>query len=171
MANKDDVKNIIEDAVAAGIAAGWNKSAESAKDAYKETERRLYALPILKLRVKRNKDELEELRTIGSKERDKSIVRMQRPGYRMSPEDALEMKIQDIESQIATDEYEISIMTTAMETFRDDPFYLTVPGKYIDRITDDEIAAELDCSASNIWKQRLRLVKDISVLIYGSSAV
>lgn len=71
MGNRKELEDIIKLAVEAG-----RISAErSAKDAYKATERRLYALPILRRKLADDKERLEEIRQYGPRERSKSITR------------------------------------------------------------------------------------------------
>jgi hypothetical protein len=43
--NKPDIEAIIKRAVEAGLAAGRKQAEQTARDAYRATERRLYALP------------------------------------------------------------------------------------------------------------------------------
>ena len=143
----------------------------TANDAFKATEQRLYALPILEEKVISDKEKLQEIKTHGLRERSKSIIRFQRTGYRASPEEMLEAVTQDLEAAIAADEHEIGTVRRALEPFIDDPFYPTVAGKYIERYDDADIAEDLNCSPTQVWKQRTRIVKDIAVMLYGASAV
>jgi hypothetical protein len=170
---KQDTKTkaLIREAVDAGLAAGRAQASSTAKDAFKATERRLFAIPILTKKIIADKEKLDDLRVHGTPTRSKSIVRFQRTGYRVAPEDMLEAIINDLVATIATDEHEIETVTAAMEAFAGDPFYPTVTGRYIDRYDDEDIAADLDCSANQVWKQRTRIVKDIAVMLYGASAL
>jgi len=170
-AAKLDTKALITEAVNAGLQAGRAQASSTAKDAFKATERRLYAIPILTRKVKEDIEKLEEIRTNGPQSRSKSIVRFQKTGYRVDPEEMLDAIIQDLEATIAIDKHEIETVRSAMEAFKDDPYYPTVTGRYIDRYDDEDIAADLGCSANQVWKQRTRIVKDISVMLYGASAV
>ena len=148
--NWPDFDAIIQKAVNAGRAQGMS----IAKDAYKATERRLYALPVLRQKVEDDKEKLEQIKTHGAPERSKSIVRFSRTGYRLTPEEMLEAIIKDLEA-------------THIE---DDPFYPAVEAKYIDGLEDDDIAADLKCGNTQLWKQRGRLVRAVAVLLYGSQA-
>lgn len=57
--NWPDFDAIIQKAVNAGRAQGMS----IAKDAYKATERRLYALPVLRQKVEDDKEKLEQIKT------------------------------------------------------------------------------------------------------------
>lgn len=94
--NWPDFDAIIQKAVNAGRAQGMS----IAKDAYKATERRLYALPVLRQKVEDDKEKLEQIKTHGAPERSKSIVRFSRTGYRLTPEEMLEAIIKDLEATI-----------------------------------------------------------------------
>ena len=146
--NWPDFDAIIQKAVNAGRAQGMS----IAKDAYKATERRLYALPVLRQKVEDDKEKLEQIKTHGAPERSKSIVRFSRTGYRLTPEEMLEAIIKDLEATIAADEYEIETLEKALAHIEDDPFYPAVEAKYIDGLEDDDIAADLKCGNTQLWK-------------------
>ena len=116
-------------------------------------------------------EKLRDMKTNGAPTRSKSIVRFQRSGYRVDPEEMLEAIIRDLEATIAATEDQIETTTRAMETFKDDPFYPTVTGRYIDRYEDEDIADDLGCSTTQVWRQRSRIVKDIAILLFGTDAV
>ena len=171
MAKKLDIKALIAEAVNAGLDAGRAQASSTTKDAFKATERRLFAVPILERKMKEDKEKLAELQENGTPARSKSITRLNRTGYRVYPEDMLEALINDLAATIAAAEIEIETVRQAMETFKDDPFYPTVTGRYIDRHEDEDIAGMLGCSPNQVWKQRTRIVKYIAVMLYGASAV
>jgi len=169
--SKRELEEIIDIAVQRAIQAGAAQASASAKDAFKATERRLYALPIMFKKLKTDSENLEEMKAVGLKQRSKDIVRFNRSGYRVDPEDLAAAIEQNLEATIAQTQHEIDTMRIAMETFKHDPYYATVTGKYIDRYDDEDIAEDLGCSSTQVWKQRTRIVKDISVLLYGVSAI
>ena len=164
-------KAIITEAVNDALQAGRAQASSIAKDAYKATEKRLHALPVLERKVISDKEMLEELVTEGPHGRSKSIVRFQRSGYRVSPEEMLEALINDLKAIIATDEHEIATVRRALEEFKEDPYFITVTGKYIDRYEDADIANKLGCSGVQVWKQRTRIVQSIAIMLYGADAV
>jgi len=165
--NWPDFEAIIQRAVNAGRVQGGS----IAKDAYKATERRLYALPVLRIKVKDDREKLEQIRTNGAPERSKSIVRFSRTGYRISPEEMLEAIIKDLSATIAADEYEIETIEKALRLIEADAYYLTVEGKYIQGLADEEIAERIPCDTTTVWRNRKRLVQTISTWLYGSVSV
>lgn len=165
--NWPDFDAIIQKAVNAGRAQGMS----IAKDAYKATERRLYALPVLRQKVEDDKEKLEQIKTHGAPERSKSIVRFSRTGYRLTPEEMLEANIKYLEATIAADEYEIECVEKALTAIEADTYYETVKGKYIDGRSDEQIAETIPCDYTTVWRNRKRLVQKVAVMLYGAQAV
>lgn len=167
MGNRKEIENIIKLAVEAG-----RVSAErSSKDAYKATERRLYALPVLRRKLADDKERLEEIRQYGPRERSKSITRFIKSGVRLSPEEIFEAVVMDMEATIAADQYEIDAMEKALDVIKDDDYYLTVTGRYLEDLPDEQVAELIPCDTSTVWRNRKRLVQRIAVWLYGADAV
>jgi hypothetical protein len=100
-------EKIIDQAVKKGLEAGYRAAKEEQLDTYKATERRLYALPDLKLKIEKDKQYLRDLQNQGPGRRSLDIVRLKRSGTRLSDSDLLSALVQDTEAQIAADEHEI----------------------------------------------------------------
>lgn len=165
--SKDSVENIIKMAVEAG-----RISAErTARDAFKATERRLYALPTLRQKLEDNRERLEEIKTYGPRQRSRSITRFVKSGVRLTPEEIFAAVVMDMEATIAADEYEVEAMERALSTIADDEYYRTVTGRYIDNLPDEKVAEEIPCDTSTVWRNRKRLVQRLAVWLYGAEAV
>lgn len=165
--SKDSVENIIKMAVEAG-----RISAErTARDAFKATERRLYALPTLRQKLEDNQERLEEIKTYGPRQRSRSITRFVKSGVRLTPEEIFAAVVMDMEATIAADEYEVEAMERALSTIADDEYYRTVTGRYIDNLPDEKVAEEIPCDTSTVWRNRKRLVQRLAVWLYGAEAV
>jgi len=173
MATKVDpkIKAIIYEAVTAGLRAGRAQASSTAKDAYKATEKRLYALPVLEGKLENDRLQVKEMKSEGHQKRGKSIVRFNRSGYRVTPEEMLESIILDLESTIACDEYEVVTIRCALEMIATDPYYRAITGKYFDQKSDDEIGDEMICDPSTVWRNRKRLVQRLAVWLYGATAI
>ena len=164
---KESTHNIIRQAVEAG-----RISAErTAKDAFKATERRLYALPVLRKKRDDDKERLEELRQYGPRGRSKSITRFSKSSVRLTPEEIFEAAVIDMEATIAADEYEIENMERALATIEEDTYYLTVTGRYIDDLPDERVAELIPCDTTTVWRNRKRLVQRLAVWLYGVEAI
>ena len=126
-----------------------------AKDTYKATERRLYALPILREKLQEDKEKLEEIRTHGTPQHSKGIVRYSRTGIRLSPEEILDGIIKDMEATIAADQYEIDTVEKALSHVKDDPFYSAIEAKYFEGLDDEDVAEDLNCGTTQLILSRL----------------
>lgn len=169
MKKKDgnDIEGIIWKAVEATRVA----SERSVKDAYRATERRLYALPDIRAKLKDDKESLAEVKEHGVRNRSHSVTRFLKSGVRLSPEEALAAVEMDLEASIASCEHEISVMERALAAIADDEYYETVTGKYLERLADEKIAERISCDPTTVWRNRKRLVQRISVRLYGVGAV
>lgn len=168
---KNDIEAIIKKAVEEGIDAGRKQAERAPADAYRATERRLYALPVLAKKVEDTKERLKELRERGAPARSKDVIRFQRFGVIMTPAEILDGMIADIESTIAADEHEIETVNTALEQIKDDEYFLAVKGRYIDQVSDAEIAKQIPCDERTVRRHRGRLVRVVAIWLYGAEAV
>ena len=145
--------------------------AKTAGSVYKDTERRLYAFPDLLEKIEGDKEKLSELMTHGAPARSKSIVRFNRSGVRLSPDEILDGIIQDLTATIAADQHEADTIATALERIQDDPYYVVIAGKFIERRSDEDIAAAIPCDPSTVRRNRGRLVRRLAVWLYGAQAL
>ena len=169
MKKKDD--NDIEGIIWKAVEAMKVASEHSTKDAYRATERRLYALPDIRAKLADDREALEDVRKYGVRNRSRSVTRFIKSGVRLSPEEALAAVVMDLEASIAADEHEIQAMENALASIAADEYSIAVTGKYIDRLTDARIAEKIQCDASTVWRNRKRLVQRLSVRLYGAEAV
>ena len=165
--NQNDIDSIIRKAVE----AGRHSAERSVKDAFRATERRLYALPDLRAKLADDKETLADVKKYGVKSRSHSVTRFMKSGVRLTPEEALAAVVMDLEADIAASEHEINMMERALAVIADDDYYATVTGKYIERLPDEEIAERIPCDPTTVWRNRRRLVQRLSVRLYGVEAV
>lgn len=140
----------------------------------KETEKRLYALVVLKARVKELKEELFELESMGIdalKKHSASFVRLIRPGMRISEEEAHEAQLLSIKSHLVADEREVSKLTNALKFVEDDPYYGVIESKYFSGRSDEETAQALCCDPATVRRNRMRLLKKIMLYLYGTQGL
>lgn len=164
---KFDVEAVIRQAVEAGRIA----EAKGSKDVYKSTEKRLYAYPVLKMKVEDDKERLEEFMKHGPRERSRSIVRFQKSGVRLTPEEIFETVKLDMEATIAADEEEVSTIERALYPIDSDKFILALTGKYFYGMTDEEIGEKIGCDTTTVWRNRKRLMQIVMTYLYGVLAV
>ena len=160
---KSEFESIIRTAVEAGKMA----SARTAKDAFKATERHLYAIPDLREKLADDEEELNDTRLYGLKERSHSITRFFKSGVRLTPEEILEAVTIDLEANIAATRHELEVLEKALASIQDDPYYLTVYGKY----QDSKIADKISCDTTTVWRHRKRLIQRVAVRLSGVEAI
>ena len=162
---------MIKKAVNAGIEAGRREGAVTAGNAYKETEKRLYAYPVLIQKIADDKEKIIELSTHGAPGRSKSLVRFSTSGGRIDPEEKLDALIKDLQAVMARDQHEVDTIAGALDTIAKDPFYSVIAGKFIHLQADDEIAASIPCDPSTVRRNRGRLIRRLAVWLYGAQAL
>ena len=167
--NDSQYREYIDMAVEKAIEKNNIASAKAPKDAYKATERRLYSIPVLRIRIADKKEELEELLRFGPKSKSKSVVRYQRDGNRLDRDEVIEALATNARADIASDEYEVEELMKAMSIVENDPYFLCVKGRYELGLTDEQIAAQITCDTTTVWRTRKRLIQRISVRLYGAS--
>ena len=130
----------------------------------------MYALPILRRKIVDDKERLEEIRKYGPRGRSKSITRFTKSGVRLSPDEIFEAVVMDMEATIAADQYEIDAMERALSVIKDDDYYMTVIGRYLEDLPDERVAELIPCDTSTVWRNRKRLVQRMAVWLYGADA-
>jgi ribosome modulation factor len=173
----DDAKALLKDAYEKGKQAGI-QSTKQEKTPYQKTEARLYALPALVKKVYCDMEELARLEGDGEMEyagmlpeRSKDLARFSRYGSRVPNEDKLAAVIMNLKATIATDEHEIAEVRAALENIKDEYYFPTISAKYFDKKSDADMAKDMYCDERTIRRQRSRLIKDLSVFLYGSVAI
>jgi hypothetical protein len=142
------------------------------RSAYQRTEARLYALPSLQHKVDSDTEELQRLEDGGKiQEFSKDLVRFTRGGNRITPEEKLDAVIESLRATIAADAFEIATMQKALKEVEDDCFYAVIPGKYINRESDEELGVKLHCDERTVRRHKNRLVNQLAVLLYGAEAL
>jgi len=145
--------------------------ANGAKDAYKATEKRLYAYTILKCKITDLKEKIEEVQAYGAPTRSKSVVRFSKTGMRLTPEEIAEALVQDMTADVAGNEAEIETIDKALTIIADDPYADIIALKYFESKSKDEIADALHCDPTTVWRNGSRLVNRLAVFLYGVSAI
>lgn len=133
----------VEEIVKLAVAAGRMAAERTPADAFKATERRLYALLILREKLKRDRERVVELTATARA---------------------------DLEAAITADAAEVETLDQALAACAGDPYYQTVTGRYFDGADDKQVAKLLGCEAVTVWRNRKRLVQRISVYLYGAYA-
>lgn len=166
------IKKSIDDAVKKSVAAikAVNEEAEILQRNYfKETERLLYSLPALRLKVAQDEEDLKNGQMI-LKRRSKDIVAFSGTtcGNHQDPEENY------IERRMASMERtkrEIQRIERALETIQDDEYYDIIPMKYWDQLQPAQIVEALHCDERTFYRHKNRLVNKLKVVLFGADAL
>ena len=165
------LEEIINAAVSKAVSAKRVADDRQPKDAFSATEKRLYAYPIIKLKIVSDRERIAEIEQNGAPYRSKVVIGLQKFGTRLTSEQIADVLIHDINSQIAENEYEIETIDKALATIAGDPYENIIRLKYFEGKSGEEISALLSRDQTTIWRQRSRLVGRIAVFLYGVAAV
>jgi hypothetical protein len=170
--DQTDIEAIIDKAIERALAATRVMQTDNTKSVYKQTERRLYALPHLLEKAEEDKERLEEMQESGTLQgKSMSIVRFTAGGLRADPEDMFESVVTDLQAHMAADLQEINEMQKALRSIERDSYYPTVEARYFKGCADWEVAEQLQCDESTVRRNRSRLVRIVSIRLYGVEAV
>ncbi len=165
------VLSAIDEAVKRTFAAMRVAQVEDTRNLYRQTERRLYALPHLQDKVSQDSDRLADMREGYLQDKSKSIVRFSASGVRADPEEMYEALEKDLAARIVSDQQEIDEVTNAVKGVEGDAYYRTIPSRYFEGKRDWEVAEELHCDDSTVRRNRARLVRIIAIRLYGVAAI
>lgn len=144
------------------------------RDAFGATERRLYALPVLRARIEDCREELSELEGLGIealKESSSSLVRLIRPGIRLTPEEVHAAQLAELKARLAADEREVRKMRVALAMIAQDHYYPAVEAKYFKGENDRDVADRLHCDPATVRRNRAKLVRVLALRLYGAEAL
>jgi hypothetical protein len=171
-----DIRKIIEQAVTKAVdtalAVGIKRGKEDIKNAFSQTEVRLYAYPDLKDNIKQYELDIRDLET-EKPGRSKSLVFFSTgsSGIRLSEEDIQQGRILHIQNKIRRDQEEIEEIDRALEPVASDQYFSIIELKYFKRKTDEEIAEAIPCDPRTVRRNKNRIVRRIAIKLYGADAV
>jgi len=165
------LEEIINTAVHKAVDAQRAAGERQPKDAFSATEKRLYAYPIIKLKIASDREHIVEIQQNGAPGRSKIVIGLQKSGTRLTPEQIADVLIQDIKAQVAENEHEIETMDKALMTIAGDPYEDIIRLKYFEGKSGEEIAVILSCDPRSVVRHRSHLVGRIAVFLYGVAAV
>jgi len=134
---------------------------------FKETERLLYSLPALKLKVAQDEEDIKSGQMV-LKRRSSDIVVMSRSGAGGQDEDEY---IERRKLSMMRTKREIQRIERALETIKDDEYYDIIPLKYWDGLSPAEIAERLHCDERTFYRHKNRLVNKLKVVLFGADAL
>lgn len=161
----------IDEIIRKAVVATRLSCARDTKDAFKATEKRLYAYPVLQAKKKDDEEMLEEIMRHGVNGHGRGITRIVKNGARMEEDKTKAAVVIDLKTAIADDQHEIERIEKALEQIADDEYRDIVRYKYFEQKTDDEIAEQMHCASRTVRAHKSRLVGRLSVFLYGAAAL
>lgn len=138
---------------------------------FKETERLLYSLPALRLKVAQDEEDLKN-GLVKFRERSRDVIKPSQGGYGPSdPEAKEERYIAERKESMERTRKEIQRIERALETIQDDEYYDIIPLKYWDLLPPAEIAERLNCDERTYRRHKNRLVNKLKVVLFGADAL
>lgn len=168
------IKKSVDEAVKKSVDAIIRANREfdaNQRNYFKETERLLYSLPALKLKVAQDEEDLKNGLVLPP-EKSRDIVKPSQGGYRMyDPEAREERYIAGRKESMERTKKEIQRIERALETIQDDEYYDIVPLKYWDLVQPAQIAEALHCDERTYRRHKNRLVNKLKVVLFGADAL
>lgn len=145
---------------------------DTAKEKYKQTERRLRAYPLLKKNIERYEMDIEDIKHEDlRRSTDIVLYRTAGGGMKADIEEIREIKILNLKQKIIRDETEIKEVDAALETVKNDEYFSIIDLKYFQNLKHEEIAEMLECDTSTIGRNKGRMVNHMALVLYGSDAL
>jgi RNA polymerase sigma factor (sigma-70 family) len=163
----ETIDKAVKKAARAIIAANEQVEAKE-RDYFKETERLLYSLPALRLKVAQDEEDLKNGLLV-PKRKSKDIV-----VYSSAGKSHYDFDDEYIERRIASMERtkrEIQRIERALETIQDDEYYNIIPLKYWDNLSPGDIAERLKCDERTYRRHKNRLINKLKVVLFGADAL
>jgi hypothetical protein len=145
------------------------------KSAYWKTEQLLWKYRGFQKLVEEKRQEIVELREFGVPQKSKSIVAYS-PGSgtvqgTVLPEESVESAVCKLECAIQSTVQVISMVDTALETIKNDPYYEIIPMRYFDGCTMEDIGVYFNCNHSTISRNNRRLINELALRLFTDEVV
>ena len=143
------------------------------KGFYQATERRLRAYPTLKANIQRYKADIKD---IAHEDMGKSadIIMFQSNSGKAPERDLEELrqeKIFALTEKLYRDSKNVEEMDIAINYVKADPYYKIITMTYLEERQLEDIAEALNCDKTTIWRNRKRLIRQMSIVLYGAEAI
>ena len=169
-ADKQQVKDTLTEIIQAVATTQRMVVERQVRDTFTATEKRLYAYPVLKLKIANDREKIQEIQQHGLPDKSKIVIGLLKSGTRLTPDEIKDALIHDIEAQIAESEAEIAEIDRALGVIAGDTYEEIVRLKYFEEKSTDDISVIFSCDPSTVKRNRNRLVGRMSVFLYGTGA-
>jgi hypothetical protein len=167
------VEKIIEETTAREIKKAVAAGMKAAKGKYQQTEKRLYAYPVLKRNIERYKKDIEDVKKEDMQKSHDFVIFIKNSGGGDKPdlEELRAAKVLMIEQKISRDQKEIEEIEAALKEIKADEYYKVINLCYFEQISKTEIEERMHCVNMTLWRNRKRLINKLSLSLYGADAI
>ena len=164
------IKKALRETIQTAIVIQRTNEITQADNAFRATERRLYAYPMIKKAMESDRQYILEIQQYGTQQRAALLLRLKTPGRRLTEEEIIDAKVKDIAAKIAKNEYEIETIDKALAVISGDPYEKIINLKYFEGKTTEEIADELSCDERTVYRNNSRLVNRLASFLCNAEA-
>lgn len=140
------------------------------KTAYQKCEQLLYNYNNFKKILVDRQQEIEELRKYGVPTKCGGVTDfVQKGGLPQGivlPEESVEAAVHTVQKSVQGIVDAIALIDKCMATLRNDPYYVVLPMRYFEGRTLEDIGVELGKDTATISRNRVRLVKELSMRLF-----
>lgn len=145
-----------------------NKKVEAEQRNYfRDTEKLLYSLPALKLKLQQDKEDLEANHVI-QRRKSADVVKFGGNTYGNTEE---EDYIESRKASMERTQGEVQRIERALKHIKSDKNYEIIPMKYWYNLLPAEIAERLCCDERTFYRHKNRLINKLKVVLFGADAL
>lgn len=159
------IEKAIKKATSAIIEANKKTEAEQ-RNYFKDTEKLLYSLPALKLKVDQDEEDIKNGVAIRTR-KSPDVIKFGGGQSCFDEDEYIERRKASMERT----KREIQRIERALETIQDDEYYPILPLKYWDELSAVEIAERLGCEERTFYRHKNRLISKLKVVLFGADAL
>ena len=168
---------IVADAVVKALGGkNANANPKVEKTAYQKCEQLLYNYNGFKRIVEECNQEIEDIKRYGVPQKSGTAggERVQSSNTIRGiilPEESVEMAVHTVRQRVQGTVDAIVLIDKCMAALRTDPYYKVLPMRYFDGRTLEDIGVELGKDTATISRNRVRLVKELSMRLFPDQFV
>lgn len=156
------------------VSLSANANVKTDKTAYKKTEQLLYNYNNFKKILADREKEIEELRKYGVPERSAGFEynpHSNLPQGIVLEEERVEAAVRNVQASVEGIVQAIVLIDKCMAALRNDPYYSILPMRYFEGRTLEDIGVDFGKDAATISRNRVRLVKELSMRLFPNQYV
>ena len=139
---------------------------------FQKTETLLFNYNNFKAAIEDKEEQIEEIRQYGTRKHT-SFGGAGNTGFVeiKSELEKAEDKIESIELSMQITKNYIRIIDSAVNTLKDDPYCEIIPMRYFEGKSREEIAAELNCDASTVTRNKNRMINILQIRLFSDQVI